>query len=204
MKTINVTLRGIRPLIMSNPQTVDVENAFSGEQRRLNRLLKDARKKGDEDRLLDLAVQQKKTDFMAGAYFDDKAKKFFIPDAVIMACIKEAAKASKKGKDIDRAVLMEETHAYVENVPTVKSLEDAYTKADFKLQTPCKIPPKTGSLFMKLRCVMPTGWKTKFALSFDEEVIAEKTIHEVLARAGGFVGIGSWRPKFGRFVVEAK
>lgn len=204
MKTINVTWRGIRPLIMSNPQTVDIENSFSAEQRRLNSLLKDARKKGDEDRLLELAIAQKRNDFMASAYFDAKEKRFFVPDSVIMACIKEAAKASKKGKDIDRAVLMEETQAYVEGVPAVKSLDDAYTKDEFKLQTPCKIPPKTGSLFMKLRCVMPTGWKAKFALSFDETVIAEKTVRDVLERAGGFVGIGSWRPKFGRFVSEAK
>lgn len=203
MKTLRVQYIGIRPLIMSNPQTIDIANRFAVASRALNTALKSARKKGDEDKLLELAAAQKKNDFMASAYFDDKGG-FFIPDSVIMASIKSAAQSMRKGKDIDRAVLMEETEAYVKDVPNAPTLEDAFADTRFHLKTPCKVPPKTGALFMKLRCVMPTGWRVEFTLSFDSDVLAEKTLKDILNTAGGFVGIGSWRPKFGRFTVEIK
>lgn len=204
MKTISVEWTGIRPLIMSNPQTVDIANPFAIEARRTNNALKAARKRADEDKLIEIAAAQKKNDFMAGAYFDAKKARFFVPDSVIMACIKQSAQSLRKGKDIDRAVLMESTEAYVEAIPKVKSLEDAFNNEVFHLETPCKVPPKTGALFMKLRCVMPTGWKVAFQLTFDTEIIAEKTLREVLETAGGFVGVGAWRPKFGRFTTVVK
>lgn len=204
MKTLSVEFTGIRPLIMSNPQTVDIANPYAVESRRLNNALKAARKRADEDRLIEIAASQKRNDFMASAYFDAKKARFFVPDTVVMACVKQAAQSLRKGKDIDRAVLMESTEAYVDEVPRVKSLEDAIKNEVFHLETPCKIPPKTGALFMKLRCVMPTGWKLAFQLTFDSDIIAEKTLREVLTTAGGFVGVGSWRPKFGRFTVATK
>ena len=204
MNTISVEFTGIRPLIMSNPQTVDVSNPYAMEMRRLNTTLKQARKKGNEDKLIELAAESKRVDFMSSAYFDAKKSRFFIPDSIIMACIKAAAQSMRKGKDIDRAVLMENTEAYVDNVPKTKSLEDAHKNELFWLQTPCKIPPKTGALVMKVRAMMPTGWKLAFQLTYDQETIADKTLREVLITAGSFVGIGSWRPKFGRFTVAIK
>lgn len=202
MKSLHVTATGIRPLIMSNPQTVDIENKYSIESRRLGGLLKKARKKEDESMMQELAALMKRNDFFASAYYDDKEKKFFLPDTVILACIKEAAKSQKKGKDIDRSVLMEETQAYISNVPKAASLEAAAENEAFYFDTPAKIPPKTGSLIYKRRCIMPTGWQAAFQLTFDDTAITTKLMAEIVTYAGASVGVGGWRPKFGRFTVE--
>ena len=45
MRTIKVKWTGIRPLILSNPQTVQLSNRYATESRRVNTLLKAARKK---------------------------------------------------------------------------------------------------------------------------------------------------------------
>lgn len=203
MKTLKVTWTGIRPLIMSNPQTVDVANPYSVESRRLGAELKAARKKADEDRLMKLANDQKRLDFQASAYFDATEKRFYIPDSLIIACIKGGAQTLKKGKDIDRAVMTQEENIYVEKIPAVKSLESAQDNEAFVLETPAKIPPRTGALFIKRRCVMPTGWQLTFHLDFDDNIILEKTLISAMENAGLLVGIGGWRPKFGRFTVEA-
>jgi hypothetical protein len=44
-------------------------------------------------------------------------------------------------------------------------------------------------------------WSLDFELNFDEEVISLSTIKEILDAAGQKIGIGDWRPKYGRFIV---
>jgi len=45
-------------------------------------------------------------------------------------------------------------------------------------------------------------WACEFNLTVVEDDIREDTLKEILEHAGKFVGIGDFRPKFGRFVVE--
>ena len=46
------------------------------------------------------------------------------------------------------------------------------------------------------------GWKGKFSLTVrNSDIIPVERIKEILEHAGRMVGIGDWRPKFGRFIV---
>lgn len=201
MKTLTTTWTGIRPLIMSNPQTVEIANPFAVESRRLNGLLKAARKKGDENRMAELALEQKRGDWEASAYWDEKSKRFYIPDTCLLACIRNGAAAAKKGKDIDRAVIISETEAFIET--TKHNSLDAYFEDEaFRLECPAKVPPKTGALIWKVRCMIPTGWSVSFTIEYDENIVATKSLTEALELAGRLSGIGGWRPKFGRFAVS--
>lgn len=202
MKSITTTWTGIRPLIMSNPQTVEIANPFAINSRRVNGLLKAARKKGDENRMAELADEQKRGDWEASAYWDTKEKRFFIPDTCLLACIRNGAAAAKKGKDIDRAVIITEVEAVIETEIKHNSLDAYYKNENFRLECPAKVPPKTGALIWKVRCMMPTGWKISFEIEFDENIVAEKSLREALELAGRLSGIGGWRPKFGRFLVS--
>lgn len=197
---MTVKWTGIRPLVMGNPQTVQVTNQYSVESRRLTAAMKAARKKPDEDKLMELEPLQRWNDFCGSAYWDKDG--FFLPDTLIIACIKQAAQSLKRGRDVDRAVLMDETEARIDCGRRFKDLRAAFEDEAFRLECPCKLPPKTGTTVWKCRCMMPTGWKVQFNLTFDENLIAEKTIREINEIAGRLVGIGGWRPKFGRFTVE--
>ena len=202
MKTMKVTWTGIRPLVMSNPQTVKLSNPYAIRSRELNAALKKARKKEDADKLLELEQLQIRNDWESSAYWDEKQKQFYIPDSVIIACIRAGATAAKKGRDVDRAVLMSETEAYIQT-QSVKSLDDGFKNPAFRLECPCKVPPKTGALIWKARCMIPTGWKVTFTLEYDEEIFAEKTLVTAM-ESSGRTGVGGWRGKFGRFLVEAQ
>jgi len=131
MKSITTTWTGIRPLIMSNPQTVEIANPFAVNSRRVNGLLKAARKKGDENRMAELADEQKRGDWEASAYWDTKEKRFFLPDTCLLACIRNGAAAAKKGKDIDRAVIITETEAVIETEIKHNSLDAYYAAQTF-------------------------------------------------------------------------
>lgn len=200
MKTILTEWTGIRPLIMANPQTIKISNPYATEGRRLNREFKKFRRKEDDHKLLELEAAQIRNDWESSAYWDDKECRFFIPDSVLLACIKEAATTSRKGKDIDRSVIITETEAYVDT-KKFKNLDAAFEDASFRLEGPCKIPPKKGALIWKARCMIPTGWKLSFQIEYDEENLAQASMIEIL-EAAGKIGIGGWRPKFGRFVAE--
>jgi hypothetical protein len=186
---------------MSNPQTVQISNQYAVESRRLGSLLKAARKKQDENKLIELEQAQLRNDWEASAYWDDSEKKFFIPDTLLLKCLRDGAAAAKKGKDIDRAVMITETQAYVETAGH-RTLQAAFNDRAFRLECPCKIPPKTGALIWKCRCMMPTGWKLTFSIEYNDDIVATKSIEEAIENAGLMCGLGGWRPKFGRFTTE--
>lgn len=141
MKTIKTCWTGIRPLIMANPQTIKISNPYATEGRRLNREFKKFRKKEDDNKLFELEALQIRNDWESSAYWDDKEQMFFLPDSVLLACIKEGATASRKGKDIDRSVLITETVAYIQT-KKFKSLDAAFEDKAFRIEGPCKIPPE--------------------------------------------------------------
>lgn len=199
---MRVKWTGIRPLLMSNPQTVQLSNTFSAESRRLNALLKAARKKGDENKLVELEQKQARNDWQASGYYDATSNRFFVPDTVLLAVIKAGAAASKKGKDVERAVIVSETEAFVDGVPKHNSLEAYWDDPQFRLEGPCKVPPKTGALIWKVRTMLPTGWSVTFSVEFEDDIISEKSLLEAMRSAGQLCGMGGWRPKFGRFLVE--
>lgn len=202
MKTLKTKWTGIRPLVMGNPQTIKLTSPFAIEGRRLSTAIKAARKKQDENKLIELETQMIRNDWESSAYFDPKRSQYYLPDTVIMACIRSGATASKKGRDIDRAVIVSETEAYIEGVKAHRTLEAYFADPDFRLEIQVKIPPKTGSLVWKARTMIPTGWTVTFSLDFDEDLMAQKSLVEAMETAGRMCGVGGWRPKFGRFTVE--
>jgi hypothetical protein len=69
----------------------------------------------------------------------------------------------------------------------------------FRMECPCKIPPKTGPLIWKCRCMIPTGWSITFSLDFEENMIPRNTLIVGGFDGGRMFAMGAWRPKFGRF-----
>ena len=205
LKTLRLRWTGTRPLILSNPQTVDATNPYAIEARRIGTALKAARKKQDEDKLLELSEEQRRNDFEASSYFGELSEGgvgFYLPDTVILAALKGGAKTLKKGKDIDRAVLLTKTEVLIKTNKHFKSMDEAYADRFYRIEGPCRVPPKTGALIWKARAMMPTGWSVEFDVEYEESLIATKTLVEISAVTGRIVGVGGWRPKFGRFESE--
>jgi hypothetical protein len=50
--------------------------------------------------------------------------------------------------------------------------------------------------------MLPTGWRIPIAFEADENVLNKTDIQQVMQTAGFYVGLGGWRPMFGRFAVE--
>lgn len=65
-----------------------------------------------------------------------------------------------------------------------------------------KIPPRTGRAAIIRRPILDTGWKLKFSLNVIDERRDEKMLKRGLEEAGLLVGLGSWRPEYGRFLIR--
>lgn len=51
------------------------------------------------------------------------------------------------------------------------------------------------------RLMIAAGWELDFVISVNEEQLRPEVVQEILAEAGRSVGIGDYRPRYGRFEV---
>ena len=66
-----------------------------------------------------------------------------------------------------------------------------------------RIPPRTGALVIIRRPAFKAGQEIKFKLLVAANTIEEDQIKIAIETAGLLVGVGSWRPKYGRFQLSS-
>lgn len=64
-----------------------------------------------------------------------------------------------------------------------------------------RIPPRTGKAAIIRRPALDTGWTLRFTLSVVNDSLPPSALKDALSVAGSLVGMGSWKPEYGRFVV---
>lgn len=201
MEIITVKITGIRPLIMSNPQMIDPDNKFTRRASELQAELKSIKK----DNFAAREVKRReieKNEWMGSIYWSEEGGGIYLPGEMIQACIKEGAKKNKLGKQIDSAFQPIEDAAVEVGKRLPKTLEELYKFPEFSFRKAVKIPPRTGAMVMKVRPMVPRPWTATFVVEFDETVLSKDQVIKSIIDAGTYVGVGNWRPKFGRFTVE--
>lgn len=64
-----------------------------------------------------------------------------------------------------------------------------------------KRPPRTGGAVVIKYPKLDAGWRLPFELDVVDDRRREEDIFRSLTEAGKLVGLGAWRPEFGRFLV---
>ena len=54
---------------------------------------------------------------------------------------------------------------------------------------------------VRMRPTFKTGWELSFEIQVNDDEIQPELLQDILTLAGRTVGIGDYRPKFGRFAV---
>lgn len=73
---------------------------------------------------------------------------------------------------------------------------------DFMHTATGKRPARTGGAVLIERPALATGWRLGFAASVVLDRVHPDLVRTSVATAGLEVGIGSWRPEYGRFVLR--
>lgn len=147
-----------------------------------------------------------KLEWLGGLYFAEYGSVFalagkvkvVIPSDNIERCIQLGAQKTKRGKDIQSGVLCSDTEIEVE-YEGPKDLAKMFADPAFMLRKGVRVQKNR---IIRVRPMIPTGWKIKVRLEYDKDQINEQNIRRAMLDAGSFIGLGDWRPKFGRFLVE--
>lgn len=187
-------------MLMHGPTTIDAEHPLTKELDALKRASKKL-KKDDTAGKIAKTREINRAEWAASMYWSKEG--FYIPGDNIFRCIVEAARKSKSGKRAEAAIVPIDDAPIVTPKPYPLNLDELYEIKDYVFRGPVRIPPKTGARVIIARAMIPAGWKTKpFEIMFDDSELPESDLVEALETAGRIVGIGAWRPKFGRFTVS--
>lgn len=188
--TIQAKITGVTPLIMHSGSGIDPLDEFSIAK---SKITAKRTKKTEED------IQELyRLDFMSGLYLDGDNHPA-IPGENIEAMIRDGAKATRNGKAAVAGVL-----------------SDGVWKLSYPggPKTPDELWAKRG-MWMDKRAVKVstsrvirvrpkfTEWSLNFQLVVNTGLVSASKVREWLETAGVAVGLGDFRPRFGRFVVDS-
>ena len=180
MKSFEVTIEGISPLLQarhpSEAEEAEIKQRSSKDGKKV--------KKVTDKEMMEIHAYKKKG-------------KYFQPGEMIEAAMVKAAtgyriegQGKKTYKDLFKAGV------FIDPVEIVHKNQDFYMDARWG-----KNPSTRGAVWVVRPCIDEWVLDFKINIILDEK-IPEEVIKNVLIDAGIGVGIGAWRPKFGRFEVK--
>lgn len=189
METLRFKIEGVSPLLMHSDRLVNPLDPI----KKMIVPLTSKRKKTDEDHEQIAALE-----FEAGFYFDEKLGPV-IPAQNIEAMIKKAATRRKLGTTVVAGLMVIAEHYALEyeGPRTIKALWKR--SAEFADMRSVVIQRAR-----TMRCrPMFREWRLQFEIAYDAALLDAKTVGEIIEDGSKYVGLGDYRPRFGRFKVAA-
>lgn len=187
LQTIQFKLTGAAPLLLHSGQTVDPSNYYSKQKKQISG--KRSKTDADFDYL-------KQLDWYASLYVDDD-KRVIIPAENLEACFRDGAKKLKLGKQASAGAFIEESPLLVFDGDNL-SPDELWQRGKNILTVAARI--SSSKVMVSRFCARQ--WSCTFVLSYDDETFNTATVVDIMSIAGRSVGVGTWRPKFGRFTVD--
>lgn len=193
-------ITGLSPLLLHSGQAIDPLNQYAREMKRINK----KRAKTDEDQLTISMVEW----FMSiyhngtedkvqdGCIEVDPAARVILPANSIEAMLVAGAKKMKLGPTAKAGLIVEDDAILEYDGP--KNINELYARGKHVHRVAVRV---TTSRVMRTRPIF-RDWASTICVTYDQSVVDEPQIFEMLKAAGQQVGIGDWRPRFGRFEVS--
>lgn len=188
MKKIKVQMNGITPLIMHSCKAANPLHPIAKEMKKYT----SRNKKTDEDyeKLSDL-------EWESGLYWNDDCGGLYIPGENFEAMLRVAARNFKKGKDVEKYVIVEEAYVPMtirDGRKTFDELLNDYAYRDVRQMVVNRSRiTRTRPRFNQWGCV--------FTIQYDEKFIDIDVIVQALEYGGQYVGMCDSRPRYGKFAV---
>jgi len=199
-RRFELTVEGTRPIILSNPCTVDPLGPHAAAIKYYTGL----KKNRNEHALRRLnwlfsGYWLNEGEFFYGAELDGDSRfegfsDPFLPAQNLQRCIRDGATAWKLGKDTKRAIVVEGDAPIQYDGP--RDALQMYQDSRYMSVSP------TGRGTMAVRVRIPQ-WSASYSMLVNDEIIDPMTLAKILDRAGIAEGLGTWRPMHGRFQVTS-
>jgi len=187
VNTLNVRFSSVSPLLVQSaaganplhPLKIEIEKITS------------KRKKTEADlrRIMDLEYQM-------GLYYDEEVGPY-IPAEMVEAVIREGAKRNRKGRLVEAGIVVEP-----DVIPLMYSgprkIDELLKAEEFRDVRSVVIK---GSRTLRCRPRF-NHWKVEFIVNYLPELLDKEALVEAMVIAGKQCGLGTYRPRYGRFLVE--
>lgn len=193
MRTAQISIKGVSPLLQNNPQTVDRFNRFSKRMAAIN-AKKTRRTDDDYLELRDIEIESK-------VYFDDDLGVYVPSSWVAEAVATSAFKVAKISRaDIRGAMFTTEDKIKLahRDEDKIKSIEDIVKNPVFRQM----LTLPQGQVRVVKAFPIFHGWSFETTLEFDDKIIDPDSLSRILEHTCRYGGFGDFRPKFGRAVGE--
>jgi hypothetical protein len=185
---INVAIGGDQ-LIMHNGQTADPLNKFA-------KLLKEITDDKTRKKTAEGIVTMGRIECEAGLYLNAK-KQVILPSRVLEAHISEGARKTKEGKQA-LAGMFVDTDGVLSYDGGPLSVAQILDSEEHQLRL--AVAQSQGKV-MRVRPFFK-NWTTTFQVSVLEEMVSPAMLKKWLLNGGNFVGIGDYRPRYGRYELR--
>lgn len=192
MKSIEVTLRGISPLLMNSNRGVNPLDPLVKQKKIIEK--KRSRTDDDETELLHLK-------FLLAIYYDKQAG-VYIPAQNVEAMFRSAAKTMRKGtaaKNTANVKVEPEFIPLIYDGP--KDPEALWADTRFSDVRVGKLKSAASITICRPRF---ERWGIAFRFSFDETKFDSEEVIRLLELSGTDVGLCDYRERYGHFTVETK
>lgn len=186
METITLQLTGTSPMLMHNNRTVNSLDPMTKEIKKYT----GKRKKTEEDIL---TIQR--LEWEAGLYYQRDIGPY-IPGVNLEICLRDAAKVTKQGTSVTRAVVVSEEHLPL-SYKGPRDIDKLWEQ-NFK---DYRVVGNQQNSVMRCRPMFPK-WSISAPIYLESSILDLDDLKTIAERAGLMVGLGDYRPRFGRFGVK--
>ena len=186
---LTITCEGQTPILLHSARTVNPLDPITKELKKVT----GKRKKTDEDH-----EAMARIEFEAALYHDDVLGPY-IPAENVERCLRDAGVFTKNGKNVTRAVIVMD-----DKIPLIypgadgrkgpREVEELW-QGKFYDQRPVKV----GTARLIRTRPRFADWSIEFTVQLDESVLDADVFEAIVEKAGSAIGLGDFRPRFGRF-----
>lgn len=184
-KTLSFRITGVAPLLMHNGRLADPLDDYSKKLKKIT----SKRDKTDAD-----DEEMARREWFGSLYLRDG--KACLPGEILEAALVAAARKQKKGKQAQSGIICPDSYMLVYN--GASDPKELWDDPKYRFTVGVKIKQ---SRTMRTRPIF-RDWSCKIQVQYDDRQLNEEEVRHIVKVAGEEVGVGDWRPKYGRFKVE--
>ncbi len=184
---VRLTMVGSNPLLMHNAQLSDPLADITKKLKKVSS--KRIKTEADHDEMA-------RYEFEGGLYFDKEVGPY-IPGANIHACLIKAAKMTRQGPAVERGVVVPNEFNILGYIGP-RTIDELWEDKNFVSRLSVGV---TTSRVMRTRPEF-RQWSLEAEIIVDDGQLDLEQFSAIAKKAGEMIGLGDYRPRFGRFTSE--